>query len=343
MSNPEPSGRSSELWRIAQPAVEVLGALIRRAHWPLALLFFLYLFSGVTAVGTDEVALVLRFGRIVGDSPGEQVHSAGLLWALPRPIDEVVRVPTGRVHEVEIADLWRAPQGEEEWRQPSQSIDPEREGYCLTGDRNLVQLYLLARYRVIDPIAYALLQADPHALLRDVVQAEAVRATGRESIDSVLSEGRKVLGSTVRTEAQERLDEVASGLELIAVEIAEFAPPLAVVPAFVEVNTAFIESRQIYVDAERYRETEIPKAESERDQMLFDARIDAANAIADANGEAEAFGALVAEHEKNPRVVSERLLIEGVERAFARAGQRQFVQPPVGDEYHDFRVTISAR
>ena len=345
MAEIESTRRSNEVQRMAQPAVEVLGALIRNAHWPIALLFVAYLFSGVTAVKPDEVAIVLRFGRILGDSPGERIHTAGLLWALPRPLDKVVRVPIGKVHEVEIADLWpsaewmrRLPDSEE-----AQTIDPEAEGYCLTGDRNIVQLYLLARYRVLDPVAYALLQEDPHTLLRNVVQAEVVRATGRESIDAVLSEERKGLGNTVRTEAQARLEAVGAGLELIAVEIADFAPPIAVIPAFVEVNTAYIEGYRTYLGAQRYRETELPKAESDRDQMLAEARIYAANLMADARGDAQAFEALAAEYQKNPQVVVERLYIEGVERVFSKAGQRKFVQPPVDNEYEDFRITIATQ
>ncbi|MEO1366002.1 MAG: protease modulator HflK [Acidobacteriota bacterium] len=345
MTEIEPTPRSSEVGRMARPAIEVLGAVIRNAHWPLALLFVAYLFSGVTAVKPDEVALVLRFGSLVGSSPGEQIHGAGLLWALPRPLDEVIRVPIGKVHEVEIDDLWPSSARVREASEPgrAQAIDPEREGYCLTGDRNIVQLYLLARYRVLDPVAYALLQEDPHALLRSVVQAEVVRATGRESIDAVLSEERKVLGNTVRAGAQARLDAARAGLELIAVEIADFAPPAAVIPSFVEVNTAYIEGYQTYVEAQRYRETVLPKAESDRDQMLADARIYATDLVADARGDARAFEAVAAEYRKNPEVVAERLYIEGVERVFQKAGKRRIVQPPAGDEYTNFRITISGR
>lgn len=341
----ETTRQPNEVRRMAQPAVAVLGAVIRRAHWPIALLFAAYLFSGVTAVKADEVAIVLRFGRIVGEAPSGRIHTSGLLWALPRPLDEVVRVPIGRVHEVVITDLWRSP---DRARRPldsgeARSIAPETEGYCLTGDRNIVQLSLLARYRVLDPVAYALLHEEPHALLRDVVQSEVVRATGRSSIDAVLSEERKVLGNTVRIQSQAKLDAVSSGLELIAVEIADFAPPVAVIPAFVDVNTAYIEGYRTYVDAQRYRETELPKAESDRDQMLAEARIYAANLLADARGDAQAFEALAVEYERSPEVVIERLYIESVESAFSKAGRRKFVQPPVGDKYDNFRITISTR
>ncbi|MEM9381130.1 MAG: protease modulator HflK [Planctomycetota bacterium] len=344
MVEPESTRRPSEVRQMVQPALDALSALVRRAHWPIAALFVVYLFSGVTAVKANEVAIVLRFGRIVGGSPGEQIHTAGLLWALPRPIDEVVRVPIDRVNEVEIADLWQlereappAADGE----QP-RSIDPEEEGYCLTGDQNIVQLQLLARYRVLDPVAHALRREDPEALLRDVVLAETVRATGRSAIGAVLSEERKVLGNTVRTRAQARLDAAGAGLDLIAVEIAGFAVPAPVSPAFVDVTTAYIDARRTALEALRYRETELPKAESDRDQMLADARIYAADLLAEARGNAEAFVALAAEYRKEPRVVVERLYLEGVERVFAKAGRRKLVQPPIGEEYGDFRITISA-
>ena len=350
MSDPETARRTSEVQRIAQPAVDVLGALIRKAHWPILLLLVAYLFSGITAVQPNEVAVVLRFGRLVSDSPAEQVHQSGLLWALPRPLDEVIRIEVGKVHEVEIDDLWRSP---ESMRLPPESeeaqrIDPEAEGYCLTGDRNIVQLYLLARYRVLDPVAYALVQEDPHELLRNVVQTEVVSATGRTSIDSVLSEERKAVGTTVRARAQARLDALASGLDLIAVEFAEFAPPDAVIPAFMEVQTAYVEGYRTYLEAQRYRAMELPKAESDRDAMLSDARIYVANLLADARGDSQAFGLLVAQYEKSPRVLAERLYLEGIENVFSKAGRRWFVQPPigeapVGEPYEDFRITIPTR
>lgn len=356
MADSKGTRRTNEIQRIAQPAVEVLGTLISLAYWPISLLFVTYLFSGVTAVKPDEVAMIMRFGRVVGDSPAEQIHKAGLLWALPQPLDEVVRVPIGKVHEVEINDLWRSSelttpssvgkgsmQRRQRYTSSALSIDPETEGYCLTGDQNIVQLQLLARYRVVDPIAYALAQEDPHALLRNIVQGEMVRATGRESIDSVLTEGRKVLGNRVREAAQTRMDEVDSGLELIAVEIADFAPPIAVKRAFVDVNTAYITSHKMVVEAQRYRETELPKAESKRDQILAEANIYAANLIAEARGEGEAFEMLAAEYQKQPEVVVERLYIEGIENVVSKVGERNFILPPINGQYEDFRMTISTK
>ncbi len=331
----------NEARRMAQPAIDFLGAMVRRAHWPIGVLFAAYLVSGVTAVKADEVAIVMRFGRIVGDSPGDRIHGPGLLWALPRPIDEVVRVQVEKVHEVEITDLWGVETLDTAGAAAGRTMSPVEGGYCLTGDRNILQLSLLARYRVQDPVAFVLQQHAPHTLLKDAVQTEVVRAAGRQPIDDVMSEERNLLGQTVRNAAQARLDMVGSGLELIAVEIVDFGVPAAVNPAFLEVSTAFIEARQIVLEALRYRAGELPKAESERDQMLASAKIYAADLLADARGDATAFEALAFEYQRSPRVILERLFFEGIERVFANAGQRRFVQPPVGQRYEDFRITIS--
>ena len=65
----------------------------------------LYLLSGITVVRSDEVAVVLRWGHLVGETPALQQHGPGLLFAFPRPVDEVVRVQVKRVWEVPVTTL----------------------------------------------------------------------------------------------------------------------------------------------------------------------------------------------------------------------------------------------
>ena len=338
---------SGEVRRMAAPVVEWLGQLVRRAHWPIALLFAAYLLSGIQAVKADEVAYVLRFGRLLGEARGEQIRRPGLLWALPRPIDEVVRVKVDRVHEVEIDGLWPPPGSARSLAVEPETrdlIDPELEGYSLTGDRNILQFLLIARYRVLDPIAYTLVQVDPHQLLVDVVQATFVRAVGELSVDDLLTERRDRLGSDVLRRAQEELDVLDSGLEIVAVELFDFQPPLAVIPDFLAVETARIDALRTYWEAAQYREEQLPAAEAERGKLVSDAKIYATDLLAKARGQVQAFEDLLVEYRLSPRVVRERLWLEAVEQACAQVGQRKFVQPPAGATYNDdFRITVSTR
>ncbi len=342
------SRQVGEVRRMAQPVIEVLGAIVRRAHWPIGLLLVAYLLSGLTAVKADEVAIVLRFGRLVGDGRGEQIRQPGLLWAMPRPIDEVVRVQINKLHEVDIDGLWPPPErlrfAPEEGADGADGIDPVVEGYALTGDRNIYQVLLRVRYRVLDPVEYALAQTDPHALLRDVVQATLVRAIGAWEIDDLLTGRREELATSALQRAQATLDELGLGLELVALEVLDFWLPRAVAPAFFEVQDALAQARTTYWRAMGYREEQLPAAETERQQLIADARIYRTELLASARGRARAFEDLLVEYRAAPEVVRERLWIESVERALGKTTRKRFVQPPANEDYaDDWRITISTR
>ena len=331
----------SEAGRLAAPVVAGLDWIHGRLHWWLGLLLVAYLASGVRIVGPDEVALVLRFGALAGDTPAEQVHGPGLLIALPKPMDEVVRVPVARIFELEMRELhWD--RGEGGYRSPSRpSIDPESEGYLLTGDNNLLHATVVARYQIADPVAWALYQPDHERLLRNAVISALVRSAGEMPVDAVLAEGRKQLLDTTQRRAQERLDAVGAGIQLVAVELTDLSPPTQVREEFSAVQSAFIQSETQLKAAKEYRERTLPAARAERDSMVRRAEGDANALLAQARGDAAAFEGLVTEAKENRSVVMERLYRERIESTLDDAAKVRFIPPPVGPRYTDFRVTLS--
>jgi len=129
-----------------------LNSSFRVLRWLMVLIAGLYIFSGVFIVGQHERAYVLVFGKIAGLA-GERLLEPGLHWTWPRPIAEVVRIPTERVQTVDSGTFWykdeKAPEG-----QPAASpgtLRPGTDGYTLTGDANLIHSRWAIRYTVIDP------------------------------------------------------------------------------------------------------------------------------------------------------------------------------------------------
>ena len=106
------------------------------------------LLSGVTIVRPDEEAVVLRFGRLVGETPADQVHRPGILIAWPYLIDNVIRVPVKRVQELEIRDyagtaaISDVQLGESADRGGT-TLDPTKVGYVVTGNQNIVHIDVL--------------------------------------------------------------------------------------------------------------------------------------------------------------------------------------------------------
>jgi modulator of FtsH protease HflK len=325
----------SEVGRLVAPLLVLIDAAWRRMHWWIALMAVLYAASGITIVKPDEVALVLRWGRLVGSATGLEEHGPGLLFVLPRPIDEVVRVKVKRVSELRV-DALSATKG---WSAES-TLDPLSEGYALTGDRNIVRVEMMARYRIRDPADWAFYGPDPDRVLRTEVSAAMVRSLGEMGVDSVLAEGRQDLADLVTKRTQEGLDAAHSGLELTSLELTRLAPPAALAADFDAVQSAFIGAETAQKEALAYQQSAIPDAQSASDSGTQAAHASAAAQLAQARGDADAFRDLVREYRKNPSVVRERLYREAVEKAIHGSRDVRWVPPPVGGVYRGLRITV---
>ena len=222
----------------------------------------LYALSGITIVKPDEVAVILRWGRLVGDTPALQEHGPGLLFAFPRPVDQVVRVQVKHVWEA--AGQHPAP-ASKPIGDDTDSFDPLTQGYALTGDQNIVHVEMVARYRVRDPAEWAFYGPKTDDVLRVEVTAAMVRSLGEMGVDRVLADGRKGLIATATRRAQAGLDAAHSGLELSSLELTSLTPPAALARDFDAVQSAFIGAETKKKDAQAYAESAIPQAQAKAD------------------------------------------------------------------------------
>lgn len=298
----------------------------------------LYVFSGITIVKQDEVAVVLRWGHLLGGTPALQEHGSGLLFAFPKPIDQVVRVQTKHVWEVQVSTLTN----DESLRDSNDNtIDPLRQGYALTGDQNIVHVEMVARYRVRDPAEWAFYGPKSEDVLRVEVTSAMVRSLGEMGVDRVLSDGRKTLIETVTKRAQAGLDLSRSGLELSSLELTRLAPPRALIKEFDAVQSAFIGAQTRENEAQAFAQQAIPRASAEADSAIQEAKGNADSELALAKGKSAAYLALHREYRANPTVVRERLYRDAIDRALGSAGEVRWVPPPVDGKYHGFRITLS--
>ena len=325
----------SEIGKLAAPIAGLLDAAWQHMHWWIGVMAILYALSGITIVKSDEVAVVLRWGRLVGATPALQEHGPGLLFAFPRPVDQVVRVSVKQVREVPVETLASGEVNPD----AGISFDPLTQGYALTGDQNIVHVNMVARYRVREPAEWAFYgpQTD---ILRVEVTAAMVRSLGEMPIDRVLADGRKSLIATAARRAQAGLDAAHSGLELSSLELTRLTPPRDLAADFDSVQSAFIGMETQKKEAQAYAESAIPQAQAQTIAAVESAKEAAASALAMANGDAGAFRALAREYQANAPVVRERLYRDAVERAIAQAGGVRWVPPPIGGNYHGFRITL---
>lgn len=315
---PPPPPREAQAGRALLVAMQ---ASLRLVRWAFLGLAPVYLLSGVTLVGPGHAGLVYRFGKLQ-----PEVRGPGLLLALPRPIDRVVTLNVAEQREL-LLDAWRelAPSAAELGPEanlprfgpdglplppPRPALDPEKEGYTLAGDRNLVRGEFSLRYQIADPVAYLRGGRDPEACLAALFYRGLAAVLAREAIDPLLGEGLERIRRLAFEAADQAAAELGLGLRVLAIEFRQVLPPSAVADAFREVAAAQVEAGTLVEQARSHRAALLPAARAEADALRSRAEADASALVARARGEAGAFAAVHAEYSKNPDGFRERRLAE---------------------------------
>src|SRR5262245_226405 len=83
----------------SQALAEALRSSFAIVKFVMLLLVAVFFMSGFFKVGSHEKAIKLRLGKPVGEGD-KALLGAGLHWALPYPIEEVVKIPFTQIQSV---------------------------------------------------------------------------------------------------------------------------------------------------------------------------------------------------------------------------------------------------
>src|SRR4030095_5171242 len=148
-----------------------------------------FLVSNVRSIDAQERAIVLRFGEPIRRG-GQIEQGPGLVWALPFPIDEVVRIPVTTLQTVQSKVGWYAvtPAQESEGLVPSSglSLNPAVEGYAITGDGNIIHARVIVLYRITEPVKFYLNHANAGVLMSNIVDNALMFASAQYKVDDAL-------------------------------------------------------------------------------------------------------------------------------------------------------------
>ena len=295
---------------------DILSSLTKYFKIAVIIMVLVICFSGVRFVKSGNVALVLRFGSLVGDTYEEQVHEPGLLLAFPYIIDEVVMVPTGSVVEQKITTHYTEGymQG---WKDS---------GYVITGDQNIAVISANVKYTIVDPVAYALHVKEIDKIVNGSVSNAMVEAAANMSVDDILTSGKERYISTTIASAQNKLDIASAGVQIANLELTKVSMPRDVVGIYEKVNAAAVEASTIIENAKKYRDTTIPSAESEANILVSDANSEYSLLVSSANQSVAEFWGLLEEYKLNRTIVRTRIHNEKISEAISKIGKVKVVQ-----------------
>lgn len=221
---------------------DALKITFRLLQLAMVVLLGLFVFSGLQPVKEGESGLRLMFGRLE-----ERDVAPGMRFALPAPVGEIVRVPTGN-EEIEDSTAFYPFASAEQRAQGAQGLpysgelDPSRDGSVLTGDQAVAHLILRIQYRRSDPASYAenvLDTATENLMVLSAARRGMVRACAEISIDDLLREqDAGAIAGRAQQVAQETLDEASSGITIERINLVQRIPPRYLLDAFNKVQNA---------------------------------------------------------------------------------------------------------
>jgi membrane protease subunit HflK len=303
----QPSGQQTgdELDAAGKSLSEALRVSFITLKIIMVVLVVIFLASGFRTVGSDEQALVLRFGKIRGVGE-DRTLEPGLHWVFPYPIDEIVRIPVKQTVNLPVEAFWYSQKsrellGEGTSRVP-EKLDPVKDGYCITrgerqsqavaaapsgSDYNIVHCKWQLQYQIDDPErffgnVFVDLESIPagqnyadvvienvRPLLESMV-ADAVATTMvNYTIDDVLFERAATVTQGVRKLLQERLDGIDAGIRVISVQLTDKTWPRQVNAAFQASIKASQDSQKTIRQARTYAEKTLNEAAGPVGEDLF--------------------------------------------------------------------------
>lgn len=269
---------------------DILSTLTRYFVILVAIVVVLICLSGVRIVKSGEVAVVLRFGKLVGNTYEEQVHEPGLFFAFPYIIDEVITVPVGSVKELTVTTHYT--EGE--------MLNNDRRGYVITGDQNIAVISASVKYNITDAVSYALHVKDADRIINAAVSGAMVKSAAHRAVDGILTSEKEAYATEVRTMAQQTLDKIGTGITLSNLELTKVSMPEEVRETYENVNAATVQAATLAEKALQYRDSLMPYAESMRTSLISNAYSKQSTAIAEAEQYLAEFRGVLAEYEANP-------------------------------------------
>lgn len=337
----------------------------------MVVLVMLYLASGIFTVENNEVAIVLRFGKVVTQADNTKLLESGLHWSLPYPVDEVVKIPWEATKTVALDSFWYYETEQEKLGKKSsrvpRTLNPKKDGYCLTrgeagegvaeNDYNIVHSKWEISYNieknpyeffkniqvekpkpgeVYADVLHRSIQPMLNSLAEDAIVTTMVNFT----IDQAITYEKTAISEQARKLLQSKLDAINSGINIKSLQVV-FVWPRQVDNAFQQSIIASQQKKSAIIDAQSYYDKTVNEAEGPAQEKISQAKAYRTRVVESAKANANYLAKLLPEYRLRPELVVQRIYQDAVEQVLADADEKLIVQPSQDGKQREFRVLIS--
>jgi regulator of protease activity HflC (stomatin/prohibitin superfamily) len=300
-----------------------------------------WLCSNIRQVPADNQAVVVRFGQVA------RVHGAGLLFALPRPLETVTLIPAA-ARQIPLKIERFADGGSNDNSNKTMGFDINENprlnsGFLLTGDSSVIHLDAQLFYQVNDPQAFLVSENHIRPALQRLFIASAVDLIGGRELDAILVARPEVAANTAVAARRERLradlmnavnrrlqllsdDGAALGVQVSRVDLVPSIPRGAH-DAFDSVLAVTQDSERAIAASNTNKELIQGKAQSEADSIKSSASAAAEENVSKATVATASITALGGSKDMSRGMQMYRLYYDRIGPILKKAGRVQLVSP----------------
>lgn len=323
---------------------EALGssfAIIKFVMWALVLVF---LGSGFFTVGPQEKAIILRFGKPVGQ--GEKaLLGSGLHWSFPYPIDEIVKIPITEIQSVTSSIGWYNVTPEQELSgnlpPPGPSLNPAVDGYLITADANIIHSRVRLYYRIEDPIQYVFGFVNASNAVQNALNNALLSTAARFKVDDILYRDVAGFKDEIQRRVTTLIDQDHLGVTVDHCEILDKIPPRQVKAAFDRVTTARENRNKLLNDAHTYANQVLISAGAQAASITNHAAAEMTEMVKAVSGDAKRFNDLMPKYEANSNLFEQVYLVDAMNQVLTNVHDKIFLPNRLDGKTRELRLLLN--
>jgi membrane protease subunit HflK len=315
--------------------------------------------SGFFTVGPQEKAVILRFGKPLGE--GENILlNAGLHWSFPYPIDQVVKIPILEQQIVRSTVGWYfttlASDGQDlsditgAEMPAGATLNPAIDGYVLTADRNILHTRATLRYHIDDPMRavfgfagdtnFTYNLAGVSNVLQNALNNALLFTAAKFNVDDILLNRVDEFKDAVKLRVTDLADQEQLGVVIEQCDV-DSRPPRQLQNVFDQVTDARVNRDKALLDAHSYENKTTNAAGAQAVSIIDVAESDRTNYVASITAEAKRFSDLLPGFETNRNLFAQMTLVQTMGQVLTNVQDKWFLPERADGKTREVRLMLN--
>jgi membrane protease subunit HflK len=327
----------------SQALAEALGSSFTIVKIVMGLMVIAFIGSGFFQVGPQEKAVILRFGKPVGEGE-KMLLSPGLHWSFPYPIDEVVRIPISEIQTVTSDNGWYFTTPEQELSgeelAAGPSLNPAVDGFVLTADHNIVHVRATLSYHITDPIQYIFNFANASNAVQNAVDNALLYSAAQFNADDIIINDVERFREAVQARVGDLVEQDNLGIAIDQCTV-QSIPPRQLADIFAQVTIAREKRSEVLNNAHNYENQVTNNASATADNVVNLAQSAKARYVESLNAEAKRFKDILPRYELDPSLYVQQTFVQMIGPALTNVQDKWFLPVHPDGKPYELRLQLN--